>query len=102
MSYLPKYQSVPTDDVPYPPTWDKPGGPTTVPDVENEEDAPPLYPPRPAEAESSLSGGVTGPLTVTYSFEPRWPTGGERADAMDTLGQTKEVSNSPPLNKTPG
>lgn len=102
MSYLPKYQSVPTDDVPYPPTSDKPGGHTTVPGVENEEDAPPLYPPRPAEAESSQRGGVTGPLTVTYSFEPRWPTGGERADAMDTLGQTKEVSNSPPLNKTPG
>lgn len=106
MSRLPEYQPIPnTEDDP--PPWTKSGAnDQRARDRDStESDSTPYgdtsYPPgQPGLPGLSGLSGPTGPpgradgtaATVTFTFQPRWPTGGTQSSVMGTIGETREVS----------
>ncbi|GFZ48484.1 hypothetical protein JCM24511_06232 [Saitozyma sp. JCM 24511] len=109
MSRLPQYQPIPNtpDTEDDPPPWTKSGANDQRArdrdrDSTESESTPygdTLYPPGPP-GPSGLSGlSLSGPpgraadgnaATVTFTFQPRWPTGGTQSSVMGTIGETRE------------
>jgi hypothetical protein len=106
MSRLPEYQPIPnTEDDP--PPWTKSGAnDARARDRDStESDSNPYgntsYPPgQPGLPGLSGLSGQPGPpgradgtaAKVTFTFQPRWPTGGTQSSVMGTIGETREVS----------